>query len=94
MEKINIGDKVYCVFDLGDDELSYESELVVGIGADGFWISGTADNDPHEAYYVGSDEIGEEIFLSEHEAYEAIQAAIQDKVCDAYEAAKDEGKFR
>lgn len=87
--QIKTGDMVYCVYELDDDELDYESAIVVGVGETGFWISTTADRNPKQAEYIGFDEVGEEIFFSESEAYEATQRIIQDRICDAYEDAKD-----
>lgn len=91
LKAINIGDKVYCLYQLDDDEPSYEACYVIGVGAGGFWVGTVPNFDPRCAEYVSCDEVGEEIFFNETDAYRAVQDMIQDKVCDAYEAAKEEG---
>lgn len=91
LKPVNIGDKVYCLYQIDDDEPTYCCEYVLGVGANGFWISGSLDRDPNRALYISEAEIGEEFFFDEDEAYRAVQDIIQDRICDAYEAAKEEG---
>ena len=91
MEGVKIGDKVYYLYQLDDDEPAYCCEYVLGVGANGFWISETSDRDPNHALYISEAEVGEEFFFDEDEAYRAVQDIIQDRICDAYETAKEEG---